>query len=209
MTSYYRLGAAVAFPKQSTGLIRVYQAGVDPVVGLVSGGYFQTELHSLDSEIEQTASVLNQAVGRKTQIEFIQNPTQGWFTKGTPTQVAWYKSVWSSFYEGWKYFFLDYTTGWKSIRFPIVTSRVEQIEDYRKQFIQLRALAEKMFADDPVIASLPAPTKPKTYTSWWEDLTSGVKSIIIMTLIGLAGVVLIFVLGSKFGGPASIAAIHH
>jgi hypothetical protein len=208
MSSYYKLGAT-AFPKQSAGLIRVYHNGVvpDPVVGLVGGGYFQTELHSLDDEVEQTASVLDQAVGRRTPSEVLLNPSGGFFTKGTPEQVAWYRSVWSSFYEGWKRFFRDYTTGWKSIRFPISTSRVEQIEDYRKQFIQLRGLVERMFAGDPVVANLPVPTAPKTYTNWWDDLTSGIKSVIIMALVGLAGVVLIFVLGSRFGGPASMAAI--
>lgn len=170
--------------------VSCYRNGVN--VGIVSGGFFQTELKALNTEIQQLAFALQSARSI--------DPTRYNTIKPiSPEQEAWFNASWSPFLVGWTDFYEDYASGWKSIRFPIVTSRAEQMEDWRRRFIALRAAAEAVYPNSPEIHSLPIPTPPKEYPSFFDDISSTAKGLVLWILV-VAGIVLAgFIVYQKFG----------
>jgi hypothetical protein len=183
----YRLSKTVVRPKTSFQMAR-YNPGkigtpeVIGFLGLTGGGYFQAELKGLHTEVEQMAAALAsiRSIGPDGKPKITSSEQDNWFN-----------TSWIPFYVGWTNFYENYAFGWKSINFPITTSRLEQLEDWRLRFLGLRATANRIFASSTEISNLPLPTAPKTYPSEWEGLVSTIKGAVIWILAGIAAFMLI------------------
>lgn len=186
MLANYRLSKTM--PKSSFGITRYNpnKIGTPEVIGflgLTGGGYFQTELKGLHTEIEQFAAAL-------ASLRSI-DPVTGKPKITTQEQDSWFDISWIPFYVGWTNFYENYAFGWKSINFPIQTSRLIQLEDWRLRFLGLRATANRIFINSTEITNLPLPTAPKTYPSEWEGLISTIKGAVIWILASIAAFMLI------------------
>lgn len=155
------------------------------IVGLVGGGYFQTELKGLELEIRQMDTALGVIRGLGE---------DGKPLPITSEQEAWWKSSWAPFLQGWRSFYGEYAFGWKSMNFPITTSRVEQMEEYRSRFINLRTVAERLFAGTTVLKNLATPSPVKVYPSMWDGFVETLKGLVLWVILGVGAVVLILAL---------------
>jgi len=160
--STYRLGAAM----QVAG--RAYMQGMIPVmgmdmVGLESGGYFQNELKSLHSEVEQLAK----AIEMSRSLDPNKNPIPV-----TQEQDEWFVVAWLPFYRSWRQFYGKYAYGIVPYLPVVMTSRLEALEEYRRKFIALYTQAHKVLATSTskAVQHLPKPSSPKKYQSAAQDL---------------------------------------
>lgn len=217
--SYYLIGATASPKQYNSGAITVYRTGVDyqPTVGLESSGYFRNELDGLNGEVMQFDRVLGEFLGlRRTGTLQPKAATEDWWDGQAPTessapvfepkdvtpvQLAFVESVWRPFLVTWKQFYEKNPTLRKIV--PVVMqSRLTQLEGFRDRFIKLRAEADRLFKGEPLIASLPAPTPVKKYQSFWEDIKDDLKGGVKWVFIVLAGLVVLFLVVTRFGGPA-------
>lgn len=179
-------------------------------VGMVGGGYFQTEMRRIDLEVTQLEQAL-ELLWRTAVSESDIDASTSWWQQPAPTswneaQRAFWKSSWLPFIETWRDFYTSYTTGWKSTRFPIVQSRIDQMEDFHDKFKQVWKLAHDVFPGD-TIANLPEPSERKKYTSIFEDIAEAIKGGIKWILLAIAGVAVIYlIVHLKGGNPMLIPA---
>lgn len=191
--SSYKIGLMV--PVRGAALQeQAYNVGSTVEVGIVSGGYFRSELRSLELEVRQTALAIGQERGLNTGSH---SPTPG--SELLPVSEAaekWFWSAWVPFLQNWHDFYNYYTTGFQSIAPIKPTSRAEQLEDYRAKFIKLRKEASQLYGG--AIDLLPAPAPPKKYQGLWDDVLDGIKRLVVIVLGGLTVYYLITTLAGRF-----------
>jgi len=167
---------------------------VPMVVGLGTGGYFRSELNLVNMEIEQFQKAIEIARG----LTGGSDPSTWKLKPITQEENDWFNASWIPFYQKWVQFYKRHITGWRSYTWVVRTSLLENLEDYRKVFIQLRAKAEDIIKD-PVITNLPAPTPPKKYTSFMDDIGDLLWGVLKWTLVLAGGILLLlYVRGAQF-----------